>query len=245
MELDKIYRTDYKDIVCEIEDGSIDLVLTDPPYLFVKGGMKNKKFNIGKMASGSMVNARMSDFGEAKIKELLSSIKPKFRNGYNAYFFCSELQLVHYLDYAKENRLRYNVLVWDRQTRTMISKKFFRSNIDYIVRIYDKGKALNQMQDVDFMSMYSKIRVGQQGTETSHETEKNLDVVKDLIRLSSSEGDTIFDPFVGSGTTAVACMETGRHYVGCEIDEAIYEMAQTRIARKQAVPLAEQTIQTT
>lgn len=231
--LDEIYNIDYRKGLVMIPDKSVDLVLTDPPYLFVPGGGKNPRFNLGKMASGSYLNEHMSGFGEEQIEELLNALKPKFKKTYNAYFFCSELQLVFYLRWAFEHKLRYNVLIWDRQNRMLLSQKFFRSNIDYIVRIYGNGQSLHEpivSDGIDKMELYSKIKSMQQGDETDHETEKPVQLLKDFINLSSNEGDVVLDPFLGSGSTVVACLETQRHYIGFEINKQIYEMAKNRIA---------------
>ena len=55
------------------------------------------------------------------------------------------------------------------------------------------------------------------------------------IRLFSYEGDVILDPFMGSGTTAVAAIETGRHYVGYDSDAGYLETARTRIAAARGI----------
>lgn len=54
-----------------------------------------------------------------------------------------------------------------------------------------------------------------------------------LIRLLTAEGDTIFDPFMGSGTTGVAAVKLGRNFIGCEIEPKYFEIAQRRIADAQ------------
>ncbi|MEM0174184.1 MAG: site-specific DNA-methyltransferase, partial [Sulfolobaceae archaeon] len=63
----------------------------------------------------------------------------------------------------------------------------------------------------------------------SHPTIKPLRMVKNLIINSSTEGDLILDPFIGSGTTALACKDLKRNYVGFEIDEEYYKIANERI----------------
>lgn len=67
MELDKIYNEDCFVGLDKVEDKSIDLVLTDPPYLFVKGGMKSKNLNVGTKDSNNYINSDMSDFDSEKI----------------------------------------------------------------------------------------------------------------------------------------------------------------------------------
>ena len=62
MELNKIYNEDCLEGMKRIPDKSVDLIITDPPYEHVKGGMKSKKYNVGTWKSDSYMNAKMSDF---------------------------------------------------------------------------------------------------------------------------------------------------------------------------------------
>lgn len=64
---------------------------------------------------------------------------------------------------------------------------------------------------------------------TPHPTQKPLLLIKKLILEHTKKGDTILDPFAGSGTTGVACVQTGRNFIGIEIDESYYNIAKRRI----------------
>ena len=66
-----------------------------------------------------------------------------------------------------------------------------------------------------------------------HPCPKPLDVMNWLADRCSMPGDTIFDPFMGSGTTGVACVRTGRNFIGCEIDPGYFAIAEKRIADAQ------------
>ena len=67
------------------------------------------------------------------------------------------------------------------------------------------------------------------GRSKIHPTQKPLQLIERLVRASSDDGQTVFDPFMGSGTTGVACMNTGRRFVGIERDEAYFRVACDRI----------------
>lgn len=73
----------------------------------------------------------------------------------------------------------------------------------------------------------------QGGKDRFHPTQKNTALFRDLIEKHSNEGDVVLDPFLGSGTTAVAVIETGRKFIGCELDEGYYTKAEARILRTQ------------
>lgn len=70
-----------------------------------------------------------------------------------------------------------------------------------------------------------------------HPTQKPVALMEYLIRTYSNEGETILDNCMGSGTTGVACMNTNRNFIGIEIDENYYNVAEERI--KNAVPVQE------
>jgi len=65
--------------------------------------------------------------------------------------------------------------------------------------------------------------------KTGHPTTKPLEWLKWAVTLGSVEGDTILDPFMGSGTTGVACVLTGRNFIGIEIDPGYFKIAEQRI----------------
>ncbi len=69
---------------------------------------------------------------------------------------------------------------------------------------------------------------------TGHPSQKPVKLMIDVIEAFTKPGDMIFDPFAGSGSTAVACVRTGRNFIGCELRPEYYEIAQRRIAEAQA-----------
>ena len=62
-----------------------------------------------------------------------------------------------------------------------------------------------------------------------HPTEKPVELMRDLIINSTNEGDKVLDPFMGSGSTCLACKQTNREYYGIEIDEKYYDIAKKRL----------------
>jgi len=66
-----------------------------------------------------------------------------------------------------------------------------------------------------------------------HPTQKPLKLLRQLVTRISKEGDTILDPFMGSGTTGVACVQTGRDFIGIEIDKGYFDIAEKRIKEAQ------------
>ena len=72
-------------------------------------------------------------------------------------------------------------------------------------------------------------KIPNQASKYGHPTEKPLELIKKYVLIGSSEGDLIFDPFMGSGTSAVACKELNRNFIGCEIESKYCEIAEKRL----------------
>ena len=237
LEINKIYNMDCLDgMDLMIKQGiKVDAIITDPPYLHVKGGMKSKRINTGSYKPSSFVNTKMRDFNEKNIYELLNKCKKIFNRSFNGYFFCSKLQIVSYLKWTQENKLKYDLLIWDRQKNSLISTKFYTSNIDYIIRIYGTGRALNKIvnsKGKGDVAYYKKIQCYKHPKEFGHETQKPLELIKKYILLSSNENDVICDPFMGSGTTAVACKHLKRNFIGIEISPEYCKIAEQRLRQE-------------
>ena len=73
-----------------------------------------------------------------------------------------------------------------------------------------------------------------------HPTQKPIELITKIIEDSSEPGDTVLDTFMGSGTTAVACLKTGRNYIGFELDEKYHEIAMRRIAETMDAMLSDE-----
>ena len=114
----------------------------------------------------------------------------------------------------------------------MISTKFYAPNVEYIIRIYDKGCSLKNRKDENgkaISELYQKIFIYDTPKQKIHEAQKPIEILKKMILVSSEENDTILDCFMGSGTTGVACAELNRNFIGIEIDEHYFKIAKERI----------------
>ncbi|MDN5612405.1 MAG: site-specific DNA-methyltransferase, partial [Staphylococcus equorum] len=83
------------------------------------------------------------------------------------------------------------------------------------------GKRLTDVWEFDRVS----------GKKQLHQNQKPLDLIKQCIEKHSDDGDLVFDGFVGSGTTAIACKELNRNYIGFELDKDYYDIAIERISK--------------
>jgi DNA modification methylase len=237
-ELTTIYNGDCLEVMDYlIEQGvKVDAIITDPPYLHVKGGMKSKRINTGSYSVDSHVNTKMRDFDEKNIYNILNKSKLIFNGSFNGYFFCSKLQIVSYLKWCQENKLNYDLLIWDRLKKSMISTKFYTSNIDYVIRIYGKGRALNKIINTfgkGDITFYNKIQSYQHPKDWKHETEKPIELIKKYILLSTNENDIVLDCFSGSFTTCSASEQLNRRSIGIELEQKYCDIGVKRLSQLQ------------
>lgn len=72
------------------------------------------------------------------------------------------------------------------------------------------------------------------GFKRYHPCQKNVKMLEELLQRHSNPGDIVFDPFMGGGSTGVACVNTGRNFIGIELDKDYFKAAEERIIRAQA-----------
>ena len=231
----ELYFGDNKEVMDKLPAYGCHLLIADPPYRFTKG-----VHNDTKKAKSNMCKSSLYDYsdnsGMCRIKNGLQRNDiyawldkvPRIMVKMNAYIFCSEEQLADYYEWAQENKYKFSVLVWEKPV-CIISKQRYAQNVEFIVRIYENGTALNKLED---SSMYSRVIRSSYLKAKYHPTQKPLEIFKRIINLSSKEGNVVIDPFLGSGTTAIAASMLGRKYIGIENNEKFFKIAEERIKRE-------------
>lgn len=242
MEYDTIYNQDCLIGMRDIPDKSVDLIVTDPPYWHKKSPGKpyserkqcrtSSSFSNSALynAEGHMMGG-MSCFNGDDIDSLLKECVRVCKIP-NIYVCCNETQLPYYAMWAENHSLMFTILIWQKPL-SIINKNRFSQNAEFIVRIYDYGTALNRLQ---VNNLYNRVQTFKPviGKNKLHPTEKPLELFQTYILLSSKEGDLVLDPFMGSGTSAVACLKEKRHFIGYEITKEYFDIAQERIKAEQS-----------
>lgn len=101
-----------------------------------------------------------------------------------------------------------------------------------IVLAHPKGK--KRWNGGGSRGVWSHAIVNPNYADRVHTTQKPLPLMLDLVSLFSDADETVFDPFMGSGTTGVACARLGRSFIGCEMQEKYITIARSRIEAEQA-----------
>lgn len=217
--INTIINADCMKIMQEIEDKTIDLIITDIPYGEVtKNGAEREKYS-GQLRKINKGNADIITFD---LKKFISECA-RITSG-SIYIFCGIEQvstIYKYFDSQKDFMVRQ--CGWRKTNPSpMNGQHMWESTLENCIfakRRKTKFNAVCKPAIWDYPVARNKI----------HPTQKPIELIQELIIASSDIGDIVFDPCIGSGTTAVAAVRTKRKYIGCEINEGYYEKANERI----------------
>lgn len=119
------------------------------------------------------------------------------------------------------------IICWNKKNK--IVTPYYMQQCEYIL-MFRKGtyKRINNCSQSNLISI-SNIANKTHG----HPTEKPVDLMKIFVEQSSKEGDIVLDPFVGVGATAIACKETNRKFIGCELDKKYFKTTLKRLKKNR------------
>lgn len=215
MELNKVYRMDYMKGMKELPNKSIDLVATDPPYQFNISTVKNSNGGgFYKHQKKKYIQEIEDSFGlEFNPIELLNEIKRVCKK-FNTYIWTNKHLLREYIEFALKYNFHWELLIWQKPNPVPIFNDHYLFDKEFCIYIAEKGRFFNSNHKYDNYRTVMSYPVGGGTKETNHPTEKPLFFIKNQIRISSQENDLVLDPFMGSGTTAVACKQLNRNFIG-------------------------------
>jgi len=222
LELNKIYLGDSYELIKEIPNNSVDLVYIDIPYEMQSGGKGGGAFGdrIHNLIRRDMDNIIHGI--DYKIFDELKRIMKKV----NIFIWCNKQQILDVISNFKDYSME--IIVWAKDNPTPFTNNVWLSDLEYCFYFRETGVKLND--GYELKSKFFKSPINKLDKDLfDHPTIKPLELVKRHILHTTQENDTVLDAFLGSGTTAVACKETNRNYIGFEIYEPYYLIAQDRI----------------
>lgn len=219
-----------------LPDESLDMVLTDPPYssggLFAgdrKADTRNKYTRTecngaARCQSFSGDNMDQRSFTEF-MRMVLHTARTKAKPGAIIAVFVDWRNLPALTDALQTAGWVWRgIVVWDKKN-SRPQKGRFRSQCEYIV--WGSNGALPLERGVNCLpGVYSITNVASK--DRLHQTEKPVELLEALLEIVPA-GSVVLDPFAGSGSTCVACLNTGRHYIGIELSTHYYETARKRL----------------
>jgi site-specific DNA-methyltransferase (adenine-specific) len=227
IDINKIYNKDCLVIMSKIENESIDLIATDPPYKMTARG------NSG--TTGGMLTKSINKKGDVfkhnniKPKDYIPEFYRILKNGTHCYIMTNHINLIEILNVATECGFHFvKSLIWDKTNKIM--GRYYMSQFEYIL-FFRKGsdKQINKCGTPDILRVANKKMPNKDGGGNLHDTEKPIELMKILIENSSKEGEIVLDPFAGIGSTILASIDTNRKFIGIELDKDYYETILYRI----------------
>jgi len=211
---------DCLDLMSEIPDGSVDMVLTDPPYRVFSGGNKSNP-SLSRSLGGN--DGKIFQHNDISFSDWMGLVFQKLKPDSHAYIMTNLKNLFDIQDSAVMCGFKvHNLLVWEKQNAT--ANRWYMKNCEYTLFLR-KGAAF----PIENMSSKTVHKFHNPVGCKIHPTEKPVDLMRFYIENSSRPGDTIFDPFMGGGAAGVAAVQTGRRFVGIEMDDAYFDIACDRI----------------
>ena len=217
MELNRIYNEDCLEGMKRISGGSVDLIVTDPPYLInYSRHVKGHRFE----------NKILNDNNPELISKYIKECYRILKNNSAMYMFASHKTVDFFKQELENTGFNVkNMIIWDKQRQGMgdTSKVFgFQYELIFFV---SKGQPKIRGKRLSDIWSFPKVV----GRNQVHQNQKPIELIERCVTKHSNEGDVVFDGFMGSGTTAVAAMNTNRQYIGFELDEYYYNVAMKRL----------------
>ena len=207
---------DCLELMKELPDESVSLILTDIPYGEVNrdsNGLRN-------------LNKKDADTFNMNINQICSEFI-RITSG-SIYIFCGTEQVSEIRKNLVKEGLSTRLIIWEKTNPSpMNGETIWLSGIECCVYGKKKGGTFNGFCNntvLRYSTQHSKL----------HPTQKPIKLFEELIKKSSNESDTILDPFMGSGTTGVACVQLNRNFIGYEISPDYFKIAEKRISEAQA-----------
>lgn len=193
---------------------SVDLVITDPAYESLE-----KHRAVG--TTTRLKEEWFDIFPNARFPELFAELYRVLKPNTHLYMYCDQETMFAIKPMGEAAGFKFwKPIVWDKVRIGM--GYHYRSRYEFIL-FFEKGKRkLNDLGVADILRGERVVK--------GYPTEKPVMVSGELVTQSSQEGDLVIDPFMGSGSVALAATENGRRFAGCDLSGRAVEMARARLA---------------
>lgn len=221
LEVNKVYNMDCIEGMKSMPNESIDLVVTDPPYLMNYRSNRRTKTEKFKHIENDK-NAH------DLIKEYIAECYRLMKNDTAIYMFCSW----HHIGFFKDEFEKYfklkNVIVWNKNNHGSGDLKGAYAPKHEFILYGHKGRSIFREKRIPDVIDFAKIN----GKDLKHPTEKPVGLLEIFIRNSSDEGDIVLDGFAGVGSTCVASQNTNRRFIAFELDSDYVDIAKEKLTVK-------------
>lgn len=244
MELDVIYNQDCIEGLKRLPEECVDLVVTDCPYKIIAGGVtieprkdevsgifQKRIISDGTNCSNKWLKkdadeipcavraGKMFSHNDVSFAEWLPEVFRVLKSSCHCYIMINGRNLKELQTEAEKVGFRFvNLLAWKKNNLT--PNRYYMQQLEFIL-LLRKGKA----RSINNMGTSNCLEISNIIGKKKHPTQKPTDLMRIFIENSSEKSEIVLDPFFGCGSTLVAAVQSGRHYIGFEIDEQYFDIA--------------------
>lgn len=245
METNILKHGDCIELMDNIEDESVDLIITDPPYGIDYSTYRTKSRKIANDDNLDWVGDFTKQCGRV------------LKRGHHIYCFVDPEYSPEFIIGFRENGFKIrNLLTIPRAVKGNGGNRIFQQQHEFCIfatkgkktegRNFNETKILKPsegyLKDKRYKPKEWLYRLPDYWHWTTasvhnaknklHPTEKNVEALRYMVELSSNEGDLVLDPFMGSGSTGEACLNLNRRFYGIENDDIYFSIAENRLKNK-------------
>ena len=222
----KLINGNCLDTLKNIPNESIDLIVTDPPYPTTSRG--NAGNSGGMLQKDINKKGKVFTYNNINCKEYAPEFYRLLKDGSHCYVMTNHINLIDMLNTFTDVGFHFiKSLIWNKGNKIM--GQYYMSQYEYILFFRKgKGKKINNCGTSDILSISNKKTKDKDG-KNIHDTEKPIELMEVLVNNSSQENELVLDPFMGVGSTGIACIKNKRNFIGIEIDENYFNIAKERI----------------
>ena len=231
-----LYNMDCIDAMQSFNDKSIDCIITDPPYN-IGNFMLSRNSNMVKMRKNAFAYAGWDNMKYIdwinQMDKFLSECHRVLKKRGTLILFMSIIKIESMIKLAEKNKFYYKTTgIWHKTNPMPRNMNLqFVNSLECWMYLINEGTSgtFNSNGKVIHDFLESSVCPISEKKFGRHPTQKPLAIMKKLIEYTTDEGDVVLDPFMGSGSTCVACTMMHRQSIGIEINEQYYDIATKRV----------------
>ena len=214
----ELLQGDCLELMKDIPNKSVDMILTDIPYGVVNrsdNGLRN-------------LNKGKADVFDLDMNEMLEEFYRVSRG--QIIVFCGKEQFSDIYEFFASQKGTTRPIVWHKSNPSPMNGQYvYLSGVELAVWFKPRGRKVFNAHCKNTVFNHSN------GSRKFHPTQKNIKLFEELVTDNTNENETVLDPFMGSGTTGVACKNLNRNFIGMELDEDYFKIAKERIENHKVV----------
>jgi adenine-specific DNA methyltransferase len=228
----ELYNADSLAFIKAMTDKSVDLLITDPPYNLHTDPGGGSTAHVTKL-NYLVSSIKAAGIGQGYDFKAYNDEFCRILKKINVYVWTNKVYIPMYFTYyVEERKCKFDILCWHKTNTVPTYAHKYLTDTEYCLYFRDVGMC-DPHSYTDAKTFYVSSLNIEDKKKWGHPTIKPLAFTEAMVRNSSKAGDTVLDPFMGSGTTGVAAVKNGRKFIGIEIQEEYFKSAERRLQEEK------------